>query len=499
MQSRAGSTLTSPPLLRAPAPTGRDQLPSAAMHAPAAPSVVGFIVGAADFVAIVAAGVAPILWTAVGGAINWHVAALVLPFGAVLGVNLLRALAAYGFGELGRLGPSLARCASAWFLSVCILVAVVHFSEASPGLLHVWLPLWWVLGTALLAAVRLTVFALLQRWRRTGRLRRAVAVVGAGAIGQRLLRRWIVDPDPSIEIVGVYDDRQSRLPPRCMGQPVLGTVDDLIRDARRRRIDCIIVALPLSAARRLSEVMNKLSLVPIDVGLCPDEFGVQLRSCAVSHVGGQMVLNALERPLRDWRWIAKDIEDRVVGTLALAVTAPLLLLIALLIKLDSPGPVLFRQKRYGFNNQLIEVYKFRTMYSDACDPNAEQLTRRNDARVTRLGAVLRRTSLDELPQLINVLRGEMSIVGPRPHALAAKAGALLYQDAVRFYDARHRVKPGITGWAQVNGWRGETMTTEQIARRVEHDLFYIENWSILLDLKIIVRTIFGGLTGRHAY
>jgi lipopolysaccharide/colanic/teichoic acid biosynthesis glycosyltransferase len=139
------------------------------------------------------------------------------------------------------------------------------------------------------------------------------------------------------------------------------------------------------------------------------------------------------------------------------------------------------------------------MYSDACDPNAEQLTRRNDARVTRLGAVLRRTSLDELPQLINVLRGEMSIVGPRPHALAAKAGALLYQDAVRFYDARHRVKPGITGWAQVNGWRGETMTTEQIARRVEHDLFYIENWSILLDLKIIVRTIFGGLTGRHAY
>jgi len=161
--------------------------------------------------------------------------------------------------------------------------------------------------------------------------------------------------------------------------------------------------------------------------------------------------------------------------------------------------VLFRQKRYGFNNQLIEIFKFRTMYHDACDANAEQLTRRHDPRVTRLGAFLRRTSLDELPQFINVLRGEMSIVGPRPHALAAKAGGLLYQDAVRHYDARHRVKPGITGWAQVNGWRGETITTEQIARRVEHDLFYIENWSLLLDLKIIFRTVFGNLTGHAAY
>ena len=155
-----------------------------------------------------------------------------------------------------------------------------------------------------------------------------------------------------------------------------------------------------------------------------------------------------------------------------------MLAIAMLIKLDSPGPVLFRQKRYGFNNQLIEVFKFRTMYTHMTDHNAEQLTRRNDPRITRLGAFLRRTSLDELPQFLNVLRGEMSIVGPRPHALSAKAGALLYQDAVKYYDARHRVKPGITGWAQVNGWRGETDTVEQIRKRVEHDLYYIEHWSI---------------------
>jgi exopolysaccharide biosynthesis polyprenyl glycosylphosphotransferase len=183
----------------------------------------------------------------------------------------------------------------------------------------------------------------------------------------------------------------------------------------------------------------------------------------------------------------------------LTLISPLLLFIALLIRLDSPGPVLFRQKRYGLNNRLIEVLKFRTMYHEARDENAEQLTRRNDPRVTRVGAFLRRTSMDELPQFLNVLRGEMSIVGPRPHALAAKAGRLLYQDAVRYYDSRHRMKPGITGWAQVNGWRGETDTVEQIRKRVEHDLYYIENWSIRLDLKIIIRTVLGGFTGRHAY
>jgi exopolysaccharide biosynthesis polyprenyl glycosylphosphotransferase len=207
----------------------------------------------------------------------------------------------------------------------------------------------------------------------------------------------------------------------------------------------------------------------------------------------------MDRPLRDWRRIAKEIEDRVLAAAILTLISPLMLVIACLIKLDSPGPVFFRQKRYGFNNELIEVLKFRTMYDEARDDNAEQLTRRNDPRVTRLGAFLRRTSIDELPQFFNVLRGEMSIVGPRPHALAAKAGLLLYQDAVGHYDARHRMKPGITGWAQVNGWRGETDTIEQIRRRVEHDLYYIENWSIRLDLAIILRTIFGGFTGRYAY
>jgi exopolysaccharide biosynthesis polyprenyl glycosylphosphotransferase len=216
-------------------------------------------------------------------------------------------------------------------------------------------------------------------------------------------------------------------------------------------------------------------------------------------MGGHTFLNVVDRPLREGRWAIKAIEDRVLGALILAMISPVLLAIAIAIKLDSPGPVFFRQKRYGYNNRLIEVWKFRSMYTNMTDANAEQLTRRNDPRITRLGAFLRRTSLDELPQFLNVLRGEMSIVGPRPHALSAKAGNVLYQDAVKYYDARHRVKPGITGWAQVNGWRGETDTLEQITKRVEHDLYYIDHWSILLDLRIILRTILGGFTGRHAF
>jgi Undecaprenyl-phosphate glucose phosphotransferase len=284
-----------------------------------------------------------------------------------------------------------------------------------------------------------------------------------------------------------------------MGHRIAGDIDDLLADVRRLGITTVIVALPLSADLRLVAALNKLSLVSVDVRLCPDEFGLQLGHVGVSHVGGLSLLNVMDRPLRDWRWIAKEIEDRVLAAMILLLISPLMLTLALLVKLDSPGPVFFRQKRYGLNNRLIEILKFRTMHDSSRDENAEQLTLRNDPRVTRLGAFLRRTSMDELPQFINVLRGEMSIVGPRPHALAAKAGRLLYQDAVRYYDSRHRMKPGITGWAQINGWRGGTDTVEQIRKRVEHDLYYIENWSIGLDLRIILRTVLGGFTGRYAY
>lgn len=176
-----------------------------------------------------------------------------------------------------------------------------------------------------------------------------------------------------------------------------------------------------------------------------------------------------------------------------------MILVALAIKLDSPGPVLFRQKRYGYNNKLIEVFKFRSMYCDRADANAERQTTRNDDRITRVGRFIRKTSLDELPQLFNVLLGSMSMVGPRPHATATKAAGILFEDAVKEYTARHRVKPGITGWAQINGYRGETDTLEKIEKRVEYDLQYIENWSVWFDLYILFRTLPAVIFTREAY
>jgi len=197
--------------------------------------------------------------------------------------------------------------------------------------------------------------------------------------------------------------------------------------------------------------------------------------------------------------VRKLLFDQIVSVAALIAFSPLMALIALAIKLDSKGPVLFRQKRQGFNNELIDVYKFRSMYVEASDADASKLVTKNDPRVTRVGAFLRKTSLDELPQLFNVIKGELSLVGPRPHALKAKAEDRLYADVVDGYFARHRVKPGVTGWAQINGWRGETDTEEKIQRRVEHDLYYIENWSVTFDLYILLMTPFALLKGQNAY
>jgi len=463
------------------------------------PGAIAGLVGLGDGIVVFASGAGAIAWPGPAVAEGSRAAIVVALLAVVVSINLLRWLGCYRFDGRVESSAAVARALAAWLATIAAIAPVAWYADAASRDLRPWLIEWALSGACGIVMLRLLASAATACLESTGRRCRMVAVVGAGTLGQRLLRRVNRGEDPSIRIVGVYDDRILRLSPRCMGYAVRGTVDDLIRHAREQRIDLVVVALPGSADWRLSEIIRKLSLAPFDVSLCVDGYGFDLGSAGVSRLAGLTLLNALERPFAGGRQMAKSIEDFVLALAILALIAPLMLAIAALIKLDSPGPVLFRQKRYGFNNRLIEVFKFRTMFHDAVDANAEQLTRRDDPRVTRLGAFLRRTSLDELPQFLNVLRGEMSVVGPRPHAIAAKAGGLLYPDAVKLYHARHRVKPGITGWAQVNGWRGETRTAAQIARRVEHDLYYIENWSLLLDLKIIARTIAGGFTGRQAY
>jgi Undecaprenyl-phosphate glucose phosphotransferase len=247
-------------------------------------------------------------------------------------------------------------------------------------------------------------------------------------------------------------------------------------------------------------MVRKLWVLPVDVRLAAHMNRLRFRPRNYTYIGNVPVLDIFDKPIAGWNLFIKAVFDRVVGGLLLLMLLPLLAIIALAIKIDSKGPVLFRQRRYGFNNELIKIFKFRSMYVDASDANAVKPVTKGDPRVTRVGRFIRKTSLDELPQLFNVVfLGNLSLVGPRPHALQAKAEHRLYEEAVDGYFARHRVKPGITGWAQINGWRGETDTRDKIQNRVEHDLYYIENWSLLFDIYILFKTPFALLKTENAY
>jgi len=307
--------------------------------------------------------------------------------------------------------------------------------------------------------------------------------------------------DTGVEIIGLFDDRgDERTGPDAAGERKLGSVDDLVEFGRRTRVDLVIFSLPISAENRILQMLKTLWVLPVDIRLAAHSNKLQFRPRSYSYIGQVPVLDVADRPIADWDVVMKWLFDKVIGGLALLCALPVMAAVALAIKLDSKGPVFFKQKRYGFNNDLIEVYKFRSMYTDMSDTAAAKLVTKDDPRVTRVGRFIRKTSLDELPQLINVVfKGNLSLVGPRPHAVSAKAESRLYDEAVDGYFARHRVKPGITGWAQINGWRGETDTQEKIQKRVEHDLFYIENWSVIFDLMILLKTPFALLKTENAY
>jgi len=247
------------------------------------------------------------------------------------------------------------------------------------------------------------------------------------------------------------------------------------------------------------ELLKKLWVLPLDIKLSAHNNKLRFRPHVYSYIGNVPFIDLADKPIAEWDHIRKWIFDKVMAVIAVITFAPVMAAIAIAVKLDSKGPVLFRQKRQGFNNELIEVLKFRSMHADQADADAAKLVTKGDPRVTRVGRFIRKTSLDELPQFFNVLKGDLSLVGPRPHAMKAKAEERLYSEVVDGYFARHRVKPGVTGWAQIHGWRGETDTEEKIQRRVEHDLYYIYNWSVMLDLYIVLMTPFALLKGENAY
>src|SRR5262245_16134020 len=393
------------------------------------------------------------------------------------------------------------RLASAWSVVFLIAIGLSFFAKLGDQFSRVWLGSFYFVGLAALIGFRKGLFVLVRTWTRQGRLDRRTVIVGADAAGDALIRSLATQRDSDVRIVGVFDDRgDARSAATVAGHQKLGTVDDLVEFARKTRIDLVLFALPISAESRILHMLKKLWVLPVDIRLAAHTNKLRFRPRAYSFINGVPVLDVADKPITDWDVVTKWLFDKVVGGIALIVLSPIMLITAIAIKLNSRGPVFFKQRRYGFNNELIEVYKFRSMYVDQCDATASQLVRKGDPRVTRVGAFIRKTSIDELPQLINVVfNGNLSLVGPRPHAVHAKAADQLYDEAVDGYFARHRVKPGITGWAQINGWRGETDTEEKIQRRVEHDLHYIENWSVLFDLSILARTPLALAKTEHAY
>jgi len=388
-----------------------------------------------------------------------------------------------------------------WTLVFLLFFAVQFFFKLEGVYSRVFFAGWYVSGLATLLVERFVLGQILRRMTAEGRLDRRTAIVGGGEAGELLIRQLGQQKDSDIRICGVFDDRtDARSPDLVAGYPKLGTVDDLLTYARHARLDLVIFSLPVTAEQRLLHMLKRLWVLPVDIRLAAHTQKLRFRPRNYSYIGGTPMFDMADKPIADWDIVLKGLFDKIVGSLLLVLLSPVMLATAIAVKLDSKGPVFFKQRRYGFNNELIEVFKFRSMYTDKSDATAATLVTKGDPRVTRVGRFIRKASIDELPQLINVVfKGNLSLVGPRPHAVNAKAGNRLYDEVVDGYFARHKVKPGITGWAQINGWRGETDTREKIEKRVEHDLHYIENWSVLFDFYIVIMTPFALTKTENAY
>lgn len=423
---------------------------------------------------------------------------LAVLFGAVC-VLVFQSFDMYGedlFGGPLRLGRILFAWSSA-FGMMLIAHTLMRYIAYIPPLLF---GLWFVFGLVALVAQQFVLQQVCRALMRRGVYLQRAVILGCTDNGIRLARHLREHGDVRFGVIGFIDDPEHRYSEEAEALlPRLGDIADLERLIREQRIDLVLMAMPWPAEFHNEFYGRVFSRLAVHVLLAPDVDACSYAQNCVTPVAGLPMLNVSRPPLTGWSPLFKRCEDLVLATLALVLLAPLMALIAIAVKLDSPGPVLFRQKRYGYNHRLIVVYKFRSMYHHLRDANASRQTGRADARVTRIGRFIRRTSLDELPQLFNVLSGSMSLVGPRPHATATKAAGVLFEDAVEAYTARHRVKPGITGLAQIRGQRGETDTVEKIEKRVESDLYYIEHWSLWLDLYVLARTFPAVLMAQHAY
>lgn len=384
----------------------------------------------------------------------------------------------------------------AWFGAVILLIVIAFLTKTSTSFSRQWMAAWAFSAWVLLLLFRFSLTYVLRAMRKKGWNHKRIIIIGAGSLGRSVAENIQGADWTGLEIVGFLDDSESLQGQWVNGVQVLGSVNKANLLIQQKQIDEVWLALPLRAEERVKEILYDLRHSTVTIRFVPGIFGFRLLNHSVTDVAGMAVMDLSASPMVGLNRAVKAIEDRILALLILIFISPLLALLSVGVKLSSPGPVLFKQKRHGWDGKPIKVYKFRSMVVHCEEDGAVTQAQRCDYRITKFGAFLRRTSLDELPQFVNVLQGRMSIVGPRPHAIAHNEQ---YKDQIEAYMHRHKVKPGITGWAQVNGLRGETDTLDKMKKRVEYDLYYIENWSLWFDIKIIIRTIFTGFVNKNAY
>ena len=383
----------------------------------------------------------------------------------------------------------------AWGTAIAVLVMLAFMSKTSANFSRLVVITWFIAAPFSLAMARVIVRTFLREMRRAGKNTRTLGIVGANMQGVRLIEKSQGAPWMGMLPLGIYDDVPNESVSDEVRPYLKGVLADLIREAREGRVDYIYIALSMQQESRIVELVDAFADTTASVYVVPDMFVSDLLHARWTNFHGIPAIRVYETPFMGVEGWVKRLEDFFLGTLFLMIAAIPMIAIGVAVKLTSPGPAIFKQRRYGLNSEVVEIWKFRTMSVCEDDKDIPQ-AKRNDPRITPLGKFLRRTSLDEFPQLINVLQGRMSLVGPRPHAVAHNEQ---YRKLIHGYMLRHKVKPGITGWAQVNGWRGETDTLDKMEKRVEYDLEYIRNWSLWLDIKILWLTLIRGFSGKNAY
>ena len=410
---------------------------------------------------------------------------------------LFRYSGLYGFNAIMSPFGNLAQIVVSCLTAFLFLMAVFFSLKVSEEISRVWTFAYATTALTGIFVCRVIGYVVISHLANIGIFARNVLIVGGGRQAERLLEQLEKEKPRFNNVIGVFDDRHARIGPSVAGVPVLGNLDEMMRFVRANRVDDIIVTLPWNADERLLSIISRLRELPANIHLGSDLVGFRFPyRPSPNHFIGIPMMQVVKTPLSGWNIVVKWLEDRILSAILIVLFSPILAAVALAIRIESPGPVIFRQKRYGYNNEVFHIFKFRSMYHGGVVPEKTVQATKDDPRITRVGRFIRKTSLDELPQLFNVLVGDMSLVGPRPHAVDHNEE---YGAIIKGYFGRHRVKPGITGWAQVNGLRGETDTLEKMEARVRYDTYYAENWSLLFDLQILARTAIVGFVNKNAY